>query len=384
MFFKAKKPKVDPKIRFQNRQFNQKLQQARTFKRTARPIPEGSFSRFLKSIGLGTIFRQILAILIVGALVYIVYIPNFLTWKTIKIEGMTDADRVATEDAINASINSAHFYNPQHNLLFVSKKRLNEAISKIPAVNQINSIHRDFKNKTIVISITSKYERFLVRSSDSVYDVYNDGATKGVAGISSDYWPSVQNVGMVKIQVDGKITNPENKVFISPDSAKYINQLQGELRGIVGSSLAYIKIPLPEFKQPVAPDQTTTQETTAQPASEPQTNSNSNANLNTNSPAENQITSPDLAQPVLEPVKASEVQIPLNTDEIEIIMQKGADPNRTFRVIIDTKESAHDVVQRLNLLLSQTAPDRYNLLNYIDMRIQTRAFECLAGAPCNK
>ncbi|HEX3099924.1 MAG TPA: hypothetical protein VHQ41_03040, partial [Patescibacteria group bacterium] len=60
MFFKKKKPKIDPKIRFQNRQFNQKLHEARTFKRTARPVPEGAIERFLRKIGLGSRWLQIL------------------------------------------------------------------------------------------------------------------------------------------------------------------------------------------------------------------------------------------------------------------------------------------------------------------------------------
>ncbi len=367
---------MDPKVRFQNRQFNQKLQQARTFKRTARPIPESELKKFLTGVGLGTIFRQILAILILGGAIYLVYIPNFLTWQTIRIDGMSQADEQQTRDAITQAIKDAKFYNPQHNLLFVSKKRLQEVITKIPAVSQINSIHRDFKTHTITISITSKYERFLLRTNDNVLDVYNDGRVKGVAGVDRNYWPAVQNSQMIKLELAGKISNPNNNQILTINSVQYLNDLQKELIGIKGSPLAYIQIPLPEFRQPASPADVIKSEIETKP-------STATATANTG------LSEPDKSHPEAQLATTTtentvEVQSPLNTEELDIVLQKGASASQSFRVIIDTKENAHDVVQRLNLLLSQTAPDRYSQLSYIDLRLSNRAFVCLVNTPCSK
>ena len=375
MFFKKKKPKIDPKIRFQNRQFNQKLQEARTYKRSARSIPESSFRKFLSQVGLGSIWRQLLFLIIFGGAVYIVYIPNFLTTQKIIIEGMSASDTAAAETAIQDSLNGAKFWNPQHNILFLSKNRLAEAVNSIPGTDRINDINKDFKNKTVNISVTSKYERFLVRSTDKVYDVYNDGSTKGVAGIDKNSWENLENPSMVKVEISGRITNDTHKEFLTPDTVKYILDAEKQLKGVVGSSLAYIKISLPEFKQPLPPTEND-QENSQQDAQ-----SKEEEKPDAEKKSEEETASEPIIEP--EPVNLTEVTLPIKADEIEFYMRKG-NSDRYLRVIADTKESAHDLVQRLNLLLSQTAPERYNNLSYVDLRVANRAFICLINTPCNR
>lgn len=377
MFFKKKKPKIDPKIRFQNRQFNQKLHQARTYKRTVRAIPEGSFRKFLMQIGLGSTWKQVLLLLIASGVIYLVYIPNFLSTQEITVIGMTAADTSAAENAINDALKDAKFWNPQHNILFLSKNRLSEAVNSIPGTDHINKINKDFKNKTVVISVTSKYERFLIRSTEKVYDVYNDGTTKGPAGIDRNYWEELQNPSMIKVEVAGRFVNENHEEFLTPDTVKYILEAEKQLKGVIGSSLAYVKITLPEFRQPTPP-----LEEGEELEGEQQVNEEQSEEVQ-NRKTEN--SEQDTAEPILEPepINFSEVTLPLKADEIELFMRKG-DSNRYFRVIADTKESAHDLVQRLNLLLSQTASDRYNNLSYVDLRVPNRAFICLLSTPCNK
>ncbi len=380
MFFKKKKPKIDPKIRFQNRQFNQKLHQARTYKRTVRAIPEGGFQRFLTAIGLGSAWKQILALLILGGLIYIVYIPNFLSIQKIIITGMSPDDTTATQNAVEEVIKSAHFFDPQRNLLFLSKSRVSQAVMHVAGVDRVNSIKKDFKNKTVTISITSKYERFLVRDSEKVYDVYNDGTTKGIAGVDRTYWESLQNPGMVKIDLKGKVMNADNKQFLSPETVKYILEAEDQMKGIVGSSLAFVQITLPEVKKPSG-------EFEESPVPEVENAQPEKVSLDDKmttqlEPENDGKPAVDVILPTPEPL--IEINLPLKADELEFYLQKGSDSKTLFRVLIDTKESPHDMVQRLNLLLSQTASDRYNLLAYIDLRVKTRAFVCLLGTVCDK
>ncbi len=375
MFFQKKKPKLDPKIRFQNRQFNQKLQKARTFKRTARPIPEGNLGKALTRAGMGSKLKQAFALLVVGGIVYLIYIPNFLTLQTIKVEGMTEPDRIATEAAIRESLNEAPFYNPQRNLLFVSKRRITEAAMKIAGVDHVNTIDRGFKTKEVKISVTAKYERFLVRDREKVYDVYNDGSTKGIAGVDRNYWESIKNPGMAKIDVEAKIINPDNKLFFSPQAIEYILKIQEELKGITGSPLGYIRLPLAlQVAAPSAEELKDTEENTDE-------QTNEDVGVDADMPeGEEEISTPTTPVPL---ASNTEIQLPIGVDELELMLQKGDNAQKLFKVIVDTKENPHDVVQRLNLLLSQTAPDRYNSLAYIDLRIQSRAFVCLLSAPCN-
>ena len=69
-------------------------------------------------------------------------------------------------------------------------------------------------------------------------------------------------------------------------------------------------------------------------------------------------------------IETPEISLPISAEELTLVMQKGGDKSRTYNVIIDGKESANDVVQRLNLLLSQTTPERFNNLSYVDLRIK--------------
>lgn len=380
MFFKKKKPKIDPKIRFQNRQFNQKLHQARTYKRTVRAIPEGGFQRFLTAIGLGSAWKQILALLILGGLIYIVYIPNFLSIQKIIITGMSPDDTTATQNAVEEVIKSAHFFDPQRNLLFLSKSRVSQAVMHVAGVDRVNSIKKDFKNKTVTISITSKYERFLVRDSEKVYDVYNDGTTKGIAGVDRTYWESVQNPGMVKIDLKGKVMNADSKQFLSPETVKYILEAEDQMKGIVGSSLAFVQISLPEVKKPSGEFEESPVPEIENP--QPEKVSLDDKMTTQLEPENDGKPAVDVILPTPEPL--IEINLPLKADELEFYLQKGSDSKSLFRVLIDTKENPHDMVQRLNLLLSQTASDRYNLLAYIDLRVKTRAFVCLLGTVCDK
>lgn len=376
-FNKKKKQKLDPKVRFQNRQFNQKLQQARTFKRTIKPTPDTDIDRMLSRVGLGSRLAQIgVGILVLGAL-YIVYAPNFLTLQEITVEGLSETEANSAEAALRGSIGNAPFYNPQRNLLFLSKARVTEAVMNIPAVHRIDRIERDYKTKALKVVVQAKHERFLVRSTDKVFDVYNDGTIKGVAGIDRASWETTRNPNMARLDIPGNILVGENqREFITSQIVDYIIKSQEELKGIMGSTLAHYSLIIQETK-PIESDLPTIEEQVEE--------------LERERLGIEEVVAPEEEEPKLvepepepEPEKIPEIPLPLNPQELNIVMQKGTDPKRTFRVLVDTQENPRDLVLRLNLLLSQTAPERYNNISYIDLRIKSRAFVCLLNTVCDE
>lgn len=367
LFGKKKKPKIDPKVRFQNRQFNQKLQQARTFKRTARPIPEGGFERFLKRIGLSSRWKQIFVALIVLGAVYLVYAPNFLTVQSFTIEGLSDTERPLVESAVQDSLNRTPFYNPQRNLLFASKNRIRQAVLSVSGIDSVEKITKNFKQKSITITARPKHERFLVRTSDAVFDIYNDGTIKGRAGLERDSWANVQNPAMAKVDLGAQLAAQDTRQFFSSETVGYMIQLQEALKGIAGSPLSHFSIRIPELKQ-----QQELQEEQARPEAIP-----SEVNAGEITPSGGDLVADEPVLPVVD------IRLPINADELDVVLQKG-NTQRKFKVIVDTKENPEALVQRLNLLLSQTAPDRYNNLSYVDLRIQARAYICLLNTVCNK
>jgi hypothetical protein len=366
MFFQKKKTKIDSKVRFQNRQFNQKLHQARTFKRSVRPIPESQLDKLLIKIGLGSRFTQAILILVILGFLYLIYLPNFLTVQKIVVQGVGGEEQKNAEQVIKNELDAAPFYNPQHNLLFLDAPKVTKAVLALNGINSVEKISKNFSDKSLIVQVTPKQEKFLLRDADRVFDVYNDGSLKGVAGLDRSGWESVHNPGMVKIDVKGKLdiqaaldSGQPGSVF-NKNLSYYIIDLQKELLGIPGSPLVYISFDKnPSLK--AAQNQA-------------QSSEGSNSDIISANPLE------------LEPatLDASKVDVPISAEELNIVLQKGNNPEHTFNVIVDSGENPRDMVLRLNLLLSQTAPDRYANLDYIDLRIKSRAFICLINTPCAK
>jgi hypothetical protein len=145
------------------------LQQARTFKRNARPVPEGAFSKFLTRVKLGSAWRQVGLALLVLAILYIVYFPNFLTLQSIQIDGVSDSDRANIEATLRDSLSKVPFYNPQRNIIFLSKARINAVLASFPQIYTIDKVDKNFVKKSLHIVVTPKQDRFLVRSKDKAY-----------------------------------------------------------------------------------------------------------------------------------------------------------------------------------------------------------------------
>ncbi len=374
MFFNKKKPKIDPKIRFQNRQFNQKLQQARTFKRTAKPIPDGRFSKFLISVGLGGSFRQILFAFCVLGILYLVYFPNFLTLKQIEVEGLPNEDRSVIEAIIRDDIAQVPFYNPQRNLLFLSKDRVSRILQDYPLVNSIEKIDKQFKGQTLKISVLPKHETFLVKSDNKLFTLYNDGFLKEEMNFEQPKWDVPHTSKLIRVDILAKINHTPEKSFLSESTTSYIREQAHLLQGITGSRLAYFKIPLSDQVSPLPPE------------AEVETLSEEVSLDNTNEPVTEPVSTAE-TEPVAVPVEVkplSEVNTPIVLEELNIIMQKGDNADRTFTVLIDPKEKAQNLVERLRLLLSQTSADRYDRLDYIDLRVSDRAYICLKQTVCSK
>ncbi len=387
MFFQKKKPKIDPKIRFQNRQFNQKLHAARTFKRTAKPIPDGSFDRFLRNIGLGSRWMQIFVALIVLGVVYVIYAPNFLSVQAIRIEGLSDEEAARVQSAVEDKLNNTPFYNPQRNLLFLSKDRVAEAALSVAGIDTVEKITKNFGQKTLYVTLRPKHERFLVRTRELVFDVYNDGTLKGQAGLDIAQWSSIVNPGMAKVEVAANVPAQDSRQFFSPDTVKYMIQLQEALKGIVGSPLVYFSMRIPELKEQQDMLEATRkleEEKLQAEESEEEIDAESGEEPSAEGEAESQPVEEVTAEPQPVALPSIDITLPVNADELDVVLQKGTNAKRTFRVIVDTKENPEQLVQRLNLLLSQTAPDRYDQLSYIDLRIQPRAYVCLLNTVCNR
>jgi hypothetical protein len=346
MFFSSKKKnqKADPKVRFQNRQFVQKLDKARHFKRTPRAVPETRFDEILSGIYLGSRWSQILAGLAILGILYLLYIPNFVTVENIKVSGVPESEERLVEASIRQSLSEAPFYNPQHNLIFLNAGRVREAAMKVPSVFLVEEIKKDLQSRTVFVKAIPKYERFLVSDNTGVYALYNDGTFKEQVTMSPDQWQESANPKLIKLKIAANLDIAGGNNYISESLRAEMETAAKAISGITGSSLRHFLI---ETAAPVGLGEQG--EDMEQSGILPQVN----------------------------------LQIPVNAGELSVVMQKGTDRSRTFKVIFDAKSDLIDSAKRLNLLLSQTSLERYDKLDYIDMRLENRGYICLMNTKCD-
>jgi|GEM_PF-936107 len=353
---KQKPKKLDSRIRYQHSEFTRKLDRARHYKRTPAPrsADEGGWD-FLQKLGLKTRFSRVAALVVAAALVYLVFVPNFLSAKTIAVQGAGGDQAAAIRADVQSYINRAPFYNPQHNLVFLSPAALSRALLADPAVYKILSIKRNLLSRSITVSVQLKTQLYTVNSGGALYAVYNDGTVQSQLPADKPEAWLAQYPGTIKIKDDSRASSlsPGQK-YLGDNLLAQLGQLQNNFQAVTSREIDYFEIP-----QVVV-------ETQAPPAENPP------AGQPDATPAPETQTEPALPLAPVEIYVYAKKQIP---------NYKGPAPD--FKVIFDaTQGDFGDALNKLSLLLSQTAPDRYNKLVYIDMRFANRGFICLTNTPC--
>lgn len=363
MLFSKKKSKLDPKVRFQHKQFTTKLDSARSYKRNARAVPESRVERVFYTLGITARWSQILLAILILGLLYLIYIPNFLSLKQISIAGLSEEQSGALEQAIRQEIKDSPIYYPEYNLLFLQKDLIYRAVGKVPSIDYVGTIKKDLQNQSILISAASKYERFLVANPTTVYDVYNDGTFRHEAGVLRADWDTLQNPTMIKIKFGQTFDWQANQPLFRDDLFAYIKNLADGLPIVEPQKLAYLG-----FREPKPPEQQLEPE--ANPEASP-------------AAVEVPITEPAPIEPAPEPEpEILKIDLPFSSSEVHAVFYKNNDLRRTYTVIFDSTADARKSLEELKLLLSQTTPERYDQLSYIDLRIPNKAYLCLLNTPC--
>ncbi len=381
MFFKKKKPKLDARVRFQHKQFTTKLGSARTYRRTSRPVPESKLNKYLEKIGLGSKWVQIIVGLIVLTVLYLIYFPNFLSLKNIEISGLSQSQTRDLEIAIRDQIASAKFYNPQSNLVFLDKDLIEMASKKTTSINSIISVKKNFKAHSLQIVAESKYEKYLVATPEKVFDIYNDGTFKAVSGIkNNEEWLYLENPNMIKVRLYQNTDEQNNQQYFDPNLKTSIDSLNDKLRALDTLKLAYFSFKEPQTQAASLVNDIEVEKT----QNDSLENTTDQKDLSEQNEQKNNTTNENEA---LNNKKSEEIKIklPITSSEIHVVFYKTQDRKKTFRVIFDsTNKNLEKSVESLKLLLSQTSPERFNQLYYIDMRIEDKAFICLINTACVK
>jgi hypothetical protein len=327
-------------VRFQSAQFNRKLGEARNYRRTAKPLPEGGFQLFLTKIGMGSRWSQAGAVILLLAILYLVYVPNFLSVNKIEIHGLGESDRVVAEGTVREAISTAPFYNPQRNLLFLSKERITKALVEQGSVFGINKIEKEFFSRTLIVDVQPKVEAFTLLNGTKLYSVYNDGAIKDELAIDYQSWLEKSPSNTIKIKNSALLSLKRTDHFLSLDFAQRLLTMRDDFQKLLGRVPTYIELQLP---------------------------------------TPTQVVNPENGEISYQPL---DLPLPISPIEVRAYLTINEGKPQTYYMLFDMGQDVTQAVERLQLLLSQTAPERYQQLAYIDMRLPNKSFICLIGAPC--
>lgn len=319
------KRKLDSRVRFQHANFTRKLDQARSYKRNAKPKREDiSQVKFLS---------QLLSAAFVIVIAYLLYVPNPLFIKKIQIEGLDSKHQALAQEAVKNFLENKPWYFPSNNYLFVSSSDISKVIAeRVPAVSKIVSSKKSFRNKTITINLIEKYERYLVVRPENQLVLYNDGTLEGqMPALKTELPPSG---AIVTVKVNH--TNPVNdgQQYFSPQFLEMVEQSAGLFPERTAQTFSYFEAKLPS-------------------------------------------DDPSLSGQFTDSWKKAKLEAVLNK---KAGFEK-SNPSKV-RVVLEPGLDILATADRLKLLLDQTDPERYRQLDYVDLRLPNRAYLCLINTPC--
>ncbi len=330
MFFKPKKKKLDPKVRFQHQTFTQKVRAAQGYKRQAQRVPETEQEKVLASLGLDSWWSRIAVGFGVALLVYGVYIPSFLSIKTIRISGAEDDLKNGLVQTVQQYFKDAPLYAAQRNAIFLNTDKLrNYILTHNKNVWRVHDIKKDIG--TVDLQVSFKRERFLLVAPSGEFVLYNDGTVVGPHD-------STNQTPLVRITTQaGEVIRPTQQ-YLSEQMLTAIELIQDNLERTATLPVDYYELPVA-----VRAAQETTED----------------ADLGALS-----ILVPN---ELVVHIKASETQ-------------KHVLP---FKVYFDASSDINKAVQNLGALITHMNPAQVSSLYYIDMRFPERGFSCAKQTPCS-
>jgi hypothetical protein len=351
MFKKQKK--LDSKIRFQHTTFTKRLDEARNYKRKVTPKAEGQADSILARLGLRTIYSQIAALLIVVGIGYLIYIPNFLSIKGVEVKGVSDEDRGRLQTRVFDYFNHTPFYNPQRNIFFLGKGRLENFLLLDGKVYKVTEINKNFFSRSLTITIQPKNRSFIVKRPEGVFAVYNDGVVEQQLDTDPEKWLEIEK-GSLKVLDETEALVQAHTKYFSDNLAGILQTVQSQFTQLTNQELDNVSVPQ-QIIYKDTPDEIATGTAT---------------------------TPALLEEKIQETVKT--LSLPLEPEDLNLIVKKlnykGSSP--TYKVVISTQRDLAETLKNLFTVLSQMAPERYRNLHYIDMRFENKGFVCLINTPC--
>lgn len=350
MFTKQKPRQLDPRVKYQQRQFKGKLAKARTYQRPA----TGSFAAALRKFNWKLVAGVVIAL---GIAWYISFVPNFLFVRSVVVEGSNNMVSAEVRTQVLHYIEGKYFVFPKKNLLFTSKRDLTSYLTTANAhVWKVTQVRKKWPHD-LIITIVPREPAFLWQSNSQQIIVANDGSVLP-ASESGDV--------AVLLPVFGQLT-----VTTNAGASVFEDGLLHSLT-VIKNDFSRIAV-LPRVVRvdlvPVLAEGFAT-----------------NLNLSLQGQP-GSAAAQDAAATATVPPAAPKTPAVLDVPPRELKVRVAADAAKAmpeFTVLLDVDDTNTTTLTRLKELLAGQPTDRLSHLAYVDMRFDSRVYICLTSAPCAK
>lgn len=172
--------KIDSKIRFQRRQFKQRLKLARSYKR-----PIGQFGPESRRQGRkAPLLVWLIGILVLILAIYFIYLPNPFDIKNIKVNGLNQQQTAQLQTLVNQYFFQNKLW-PQNNIVLLNKKSLIAfVLARDRQIISVNAIAKNLPD-TLTISAVERENSFILTSPKGTFILGNDNLVTAFNGAAA-------------------------------------------------------------------------------------------------------------------------------------------------------------------------------------------------------
>lgn len=327
--------------RFNNPQYKSQIRAARNYKRKARIRPEGKLQAVLYHSGLSSWKNRVIAVLILGVLVYLIYFAGFLQVSGIDVSG---ADQTVTAQ-IQAEFSSfirgrVGLIFPEKNILFLSKAKFSAyLLSDNYGVASVNEIKKSPFNH-ISISVSQRLPLYVLEMQPSQQQ-QSQQVQQPQAQPASNQNPGQAQAAQqttAPVALAYYILNSDSTIGrqISADQIGALIPVKDTAADNIFPGEKFLNSQQNDFMNYI--------------------NSNANAKL-----------SLDVASYEI-PGRAS--------GQLIVYFKQG------FKVLFNSSVNAQDYLGRMEKIWLQLSPQQQASLVYMDLRFDNNAYACYKGSPC--
>lgn len=309
------------KVRFEQTLFRRQLQTRRNYRRVTH-----SSSLSIRRSEAVHFFQILFSVACAAFLVYLFFLPNFFTLKSVAVVGGTTAEQTQLVSTMQSFLQTKYkSIFPLSNPLFATSPRVSDFIlANNSSVLRVTSVHKNIFKRELSVQVEFRQPLFLLSAGDRTYTVAQDGVVFGEMSSGSPIPKNLQ-----KILTSSDVQPIVGQKYLQENVLHTTKALKDTFFSTTGLGTDFV-----EFT--------------------------SRADYFTNKHFTNGATS-ELA---LHTYASRERKIP------------------AFIVFYDTNSDVDRAIVNTKLLLDSLNPDKLHALAYIDMRFKNKGFVCTVGAPC--